>query len=215
MPNLFFYVPPPSWLKATMITLTLSTLCCLSASLVTSSATRFRSRWLWSLRRMKFTTCWLCITSHSPSVAITINSSRTDMVSSCTSGVAIMISPPSAVTAPPLCWTSPNARETASVRFTRFCMMLPPAARMRSRSSSRSHRCSLLKSMARPLRLSTHRESPTLAIISELRGPSNTATRAVEPHWSPSAASLRQRSRSICVDTAATASPGEVGNRGC
>mmetsp|Transcript_8349 Transcript_8349/g.23689 ORF Transcript_8349/g.23689 Transcript_8349/m.23689 type:complete len:242 (+) Transcript_8349:183-908(+) len=151
------------------------------------------------------------MTSQSPSVARTKNSSISMRDSTRISGTATT-DPASSL---PLCWTSPKDRDTASIPFTRFDTIRPPAFSIRWRSSSLVRRWSDVRSTALPPLLNTHRQSPTFPTMSWRRRSSRTAMQAVDPHSSSFWASLRQTSRSTSGQTLSRASEGEARNRRC
>mmetsp|Transcript_9981 Transcript_9981/g.13726 ORF Transcript_9981/g.13726 Transcript_9981/m.13726 type:complete len:213 (-) Transcript_9981:3624-4262(-) len=156
--------------------------------------------------RTKLTATCGDIMSHSPSVAIMTNSVMGVIISECTSGSAINNLPsafPPVKESSPLNSMSPKARDTARMPFTLLFSTVPPAWRIRSRSTSLSKRCILFSTTARPPLLSTHMESPTPATVNRCFLPSYTAMMPVEPETSSSSRNILHSCLSIVLQTSA------------
>mmetsp|Transcript_97823 Transcript_97823/g.237913 ORF Transcript_97823/g.237913 Transcript_97823/m.237913 type:complete len:264 (-) Transcript_97823:300-1091(-) len=137
--------------------------------------------------RTKSTASWLLITSHTPSQAMSRNSSLRSRFTLMTSGVATMSWSPGGSSLFCLYSRSPMARERLRSPFTRYTTRVPrrwlstqpPAPKIRASSAGCSGLWSSDMSIALPPRHSTARQSPTLA--TKIFSRQTQETHAVQP----------------------------------
>lgn len=151
--------------KETTITVKLSQVLRLRASL--TSSLEHLSGSLCSINSFLaiVTAHWLLMTSHRPSQPMIRNSSSSDNISSCNSGSALK---GQAEPFGPFICQSPNARATDSWPFKYPLYMAPPSFSILCLSDLLSGLWSLESSMALPRLPKTARQSPALAITNFL-----------------------------------------------